>query len=312
MSESWKHTLERKRLRSRDGTELSYETLGQGEQTLLLCNGLGGRLYAWGPLLDHYAERFRLITWDYRGLFDSGAPPTRRKLSIAHHSEDALAILDAEGVSRASLVGWSMGVQVSLDVAATHPERVDRLVLINGTYGHALSTGFQPLLSLPWLPKKVHWGIERLHGRPRLRELLAKGARIGVPFYQMLFVLTAGPRAFELRPLLDRYMEDVLGPSFDNYLRLFQELDAHSVYHVLPEIQSPALVISGALDLLTPQRQSFEIARRMPHATHLPLARASHFALLERPDAVLPAMDRFFGVLSASSVTSAESTPRCG
>jgi len=290
----WERTLERKRLTTRDGTELSYETLGQGEETLLLCNGLGGRLYAWGPLLERFADRYRLITWDYRGLFDSGAPPTRRKLSIAHHSDDALEILDAEGVTRASLVGWSMGVQVGLDVAATHPERVSSLVLINGTYGHALSTGFQPLFSLPWLPKKVHWGIERLHGRRRIREALSKSARIGAPFYQMLFLLTAGPRAFELRPLLDRYLGDVLGPSFDNYLRLFQELDAHTVYHVLPEITAPALVISGALDLLTPQRQSFEIARRMPNAKHVPLARASHFALLERPDAVLPAMERFY------------------
>lgn len=187
-----------------------------------------------------------------------------------------------------------MGVQVGLDIAATHPERVEDLVLINGTYGHALSTGFQPLFSLPWLPKKVHWGIEQVHGRDRIRRALASGARVGAPFYQMLFVLTAGARAFELRPLLDRYMEDVLGPSFDNYLRLFQELDAHSVYHVLPEIAAPALVISGALDLLTPQRQSFEIARRMPNAKHVPLARASHFALLERPDAVLPAMERFY------------------
>ncbi|MEZ4251787.1 MAG: hypothetical protein R3B99_26540 [Polyangiales bacterium] len=83
MSETWKHTLERKRLRSRDGTDLSYKTLGHGPRTLLLCNGLGGRLYAWGPLLDRFADRFRLITWDYRGLFDSGTPPTRRKLSIA-------------------------------------------------------------------------------------------------------------------------------------------------------------------------------------------------------------------------------------
>jgi 3-oxoadipate enol-lactonase len=301
VSEAWRHTLERKRLRTPDGTDLSYETLGRGDETLLLCNGLGGRLYAWGPLLDHFADRYRLITWDYRGLFDSGAPPTRRKLSIAHHSDDALAILDAEGVERASLVGWSMGVQVSLDVAATNPERVSSLVLINGTYGHALSTGFQPLFSLPWLPKKVHWGIERLHGRRRIREALAKGARIGVPFYQMLFLLTAGPRALELRPLLDRYMGDVLGPSFDNYLRLFQELDAHTVYHVLPEIGAPALVVSGALDLLTPQRQSFEIARRLPNAEHLPLARASHFALLERPDAVLPAIERFYAGLAGRS-----------
>ena len=44
-------------------------------------------------------------------------------------------------------------------------------------------------------------------------------------------------------PLLGRYLDDVLGPSSTNYLRLFQELDAHSTYHLLRHIQAPALNI---------------------------------------------------------------------
>ena len=46
-----------------------------------------------------------------------------------------MGILDAEGIDRAAFVGWSMGVQVSLDAAATHPQRYAGLVLLNGTYG---------------------------------------------------------------------------------------------------------------------------------------------------------------------------------
>ena len=289
----WGPTHEVHRLEAFDGTGLHVETVGEGDEIVLLANGLGGRLYAYGPLVERFAPTHRMVTWDYRGLFDSDHPPSRRKLAIAHHPEDALAILDHFGAERALVVGWSMGVQVSLDLAATHPERVRGLVLLNGTYGQALSTGFQPLTSIPWLPKRIHWGIEQVHGRPRLRRFLSTASRYTNPVYNAVFLLTAGARAFELRPLLDRYMEDVLGESFDNYLRLFQELDAHSVYHVLPEIEAPALVVSGALDLLTPQRQSFEIARRLPNAEHLALMRASHFALLERPDAVLPAIERF-------------------
>jgi pimeloyl-ACP methyl ester carboxylesterase len=105
--------------------------------------------------------------------------------------------------------------------------------------------------------------------------------------------ITAGTRALELRPLLQRYYADVLGPSFPNFLRLFQELDAHSVYHLLPEVEAPTLVVSGALDFLTPAYQSAQIARRMPHAEYLRLWRASHFALHERPAAVMRAVDDF-------------------
>ena len=105
--------------------------------------------------------------------------------------------------------------------------------------------------------------------------------------------LTAGARASELTPLLGRYMDDVLGPSFTNYLRLFQELDAHSTYHLLRHIEAPALIIAGMLDVLTPPYQSAEMARRMPNSEYIRLWRSSHFSMLERPEVVVPAMRRF-------------------
>ena len=105
--------------------------------------------------------------------------------------------------------------------------------------------------------------------------------------------ITAGARASEVTPLLGRYMDDVLGPSFLNYLRLFQELDAHSAYHLLREIEAPALIIAGMLDVLTPPYQSAEMARRMPNAEFIRLWRSSHFSMLERPEVVIPAMRRF-------------------
>ena len=289
----WRETLERKLTTSEDGTRIHYEVLGRGEQVLLLANGLGGRLYAWEPLVERYWQQYRLITWDYRGLFESDTPKVPRRLALANHVEDAAAILEAETVHRAVLFGWSMGVQVSLDVAATYPDKVGGLVLLNGTHGHALASGFQPLFSIPYLPKRIHATIELIRRYPRVEDRIRILARLTELPTLLMFTLTAGRGSFALKPTLRRYMDDVLGPSFDNYMRLFQELDAHSVYHVLPEIDAPALVISGALDVLAPARQSADIARRMPHAQRLALWRASHFALLERPDVVLPAIEEF-------------------
>src|SRR6185369_8061440 len=123
---------------------------------------------------------------------------------------------------------------------------------------------------------------------------LARVSRLAEAPTWMFLYLTSGARARELTPLLSRYMDDVLGPSFTNYLRLFQELDAHSTYHLLREIETPALVISGMLDALTPAYQSREIARRMPNAELIQLWRSSHFSIVERPEIVIPAMRTFF------------------
>ena len=186
-----------------------------------------------------------------------------RRLGVTAHAEDIVSILEAENVDRAVFIGWSMGVQVSLDVAASVPERVAGLVLINGTYGHTLSTGFQPILSIPFLPKRLHAFLEFLQDHNGVARPLASVARYAEwPLYLGMRVL-AGKQAKEVSPLLTRYLDDVLGPSFPNYLRLFQELDAHSLYHVLPQIDAPTLIYSGKLDMLTPAFQSKEMARRM-------------------------------------------------
>jgi len=289
----WEATHEERRLVAADGTGIAYEVLGRGEDTIVLANGLGGRLYAWEPLIEEFWPTHRIITWDYRGLFASDSPKSKRKLAVVHHVEDIIAILDKEEVRRAVFVGWSMGVQVSLDVAASYPERVAGLVLVNGTHGHVLSTGFQPFVRVPWLPKRLHALLDWLQENPDVAHQIARLSRLSeVPTWAFMRLM-AGRRARDLAPLISRYMDDVLGPSFPNYLRLFQELDAHSTYHLLREIDAPALVVSGMFDILTPPYQSKEIANRMPNAEYIRLWRSSHFSMLERPEVVIPAMKHF-------------------
>lgn len=284
-------TLRKGKAASPDGTTIAYEVVGEGDRTIVLANGLGGRLYAWEELLGPLWQKYRLITWDYRGLFESTCD--HKRLAVVHHADDLESILAAEKVERATLIGWSMGVQVSLEFAGNHPDQVAGMVLINGTYGHALSTGFQPFFSVPFLPKRLHAFLEFFRGRPELLDYVARGARLSELPTAALFSVTAGPMVLRHRRLFHQYFEDVLGPTFPNYLRLFQELDAHSAYHLLPDIHAPALVVSGLFDPLTPAYQSREMARRLPDAEYLPLWRAGHFALMERPDIVVPATLRF-------------------
>ena len=78
-----------------------------------------------------------------------------------------------------------------------------------------------------------------------------------------------------------RLTSDLPGPPTGRRYRPFFEI-------ILP------LVIAGLLDTLTPAYQSREIARRMPNAELIELWRSSHFSMMERPEVVIPAMQRFF------------------
>lgn len=288
----WLAQVRRRKLRARDGTTVAYETLGRGPETIVLANGLGGRLYAWEPILDRFAARYRIVTWDYRGLFDSRTAGSLR-LSIRDHAEDLEAILDAERIRKAVLVGWSMGVQVILEFAHLFPARADRLVLINGTYGQVFSTSFQPIVHLAGLEWALHELIEYFKGHPKGRQWLISllGNRRGVEWVgSALATLRKNPR---IPDALRQYTHDVLGPDFKNFLHLFQELDSHSAYHHLPDLALPTLLISGGLDVLTPALQSRVMARRLPRAEHFHFPWGTHFVLLEYPREVSDRIERF-------------------
>lgn len=276
---------EERYVETRDGVRLHYEVFGRRDaeaQPLLVANGLGARIHAWLPLIERLADTHRIITWDYRGLYASGVPARRKALAIPRHAEDAVALLDAEGVGSASLAGWSMGVQVALEAAAEFPERFGRLVLINGTHGHALETGFQPLFRVPWLSQAVHRLIEHALVSPRLVAAVRRIAQSEVNIRGVGGLVGRLQRNPRIEEVYRRYVDDVFGPSLRSWLLLFLEVNAHSVYHLLPEIEQPTLVVSGGLDPLTPAYQSAEIARRMPNAEHLHIRLGSHFVLLER------------------------------
>ena len=94
------------------------------------------------------------MTWDYRGFFGSDAPNRLRRCSIRDHAEDAvevLALACGPNAVAEAVVGHSMGVQVALEFCLLRPELVGSLVLLNGTSGHALRTGLQPIVALPWV-----------------------------------------------------------------------------------------------------------------------------------------------------------------
>jgi pimeloyl-ACP methyl ester carboxylesterase len=101
---------------------------------------------------------------------------------------------------------------------------------------------------------------------------------------------------------LEKFMYEYLGditrsPQHTaNYLRLFQELNAHSVYHLLRHIEQPTLIVSGLLDVLTPAYNSFDMARCLPHAVHCVCPTASHAAILESPERVLAEIVKLLAV----------------
>jgi len=121
--------------------EIVYHAFGSGPAVLFI-NGLGASWHVFSNQIAHLSDRYRCLVWDYRGLFRDADVIHGGAVSIAEHARDALAILEHEGIERAAVLGWSVGVQVALKLFADAPSRVSSLMLVAG--GARASWGDSP------------------------------------------------------------------------------------------------------------------------------------------------------------------------
>ncbi|WP_334176117.1 acetoin dehydrogenase dihydrolipoyllysine-residue acetyltransferase subunit [Pseudoxanthobacter sp.] len=107
---------------------LRYADRGSGSETVILIHGFGGDLDNWLFNIDALAAKARVIALDLPGHGQSDKAV--KGAGLAGLSEAVTGVMDAAGVTKAHLVGHSMGGAVALKIAATHPERVASLTLI--------------------------------------------------------------------------------------------------------------------------------------------------------------------------------------
>lgn len=103
-----------------DGVDWEYVSFGEGEETILFLHGMTGAYDIWWRVMEELQTEYRVISVTYPAVD-----------SLAEMSAGALAILDAEGVDKANIVGTSLGGYFAQYLVATHPDRVSRAVFAN-------------------------------------------------------------------------------------------------------------------------------------------------------------------------------------
>ena len=98
--------------------------------TVLALHGITSNSRAWDAVARELGDDVRLVAPDLRGRGDAGAEPG--PYGLARHVDDAVARLDAEGLDDAVVAGHSMGAYVAALLAASHPDRVRSVVLVDG------------------------------------------------------------------------------------------------------------------------------------------------------------------------------------
>lgn len=290
--------VEHKNIESFDGTRIGYQVCGEGP-AVVLANGLGGTYTVWRHQYALFGQSYRVISWDYRGLFRSGRPPALDSVAVDRQVADLEAVLAAEGVDRALFLGWSMGVQFTFEYYRRHPEQFVGIVALNGVAGVPFETALRtPLVgyALPGLAKLMKVTAPALGPLTRV----AGKTNALLPLFKV-----TGLAARSLDP--DVFV-DLIGEystlDFEAYGETLRHLGQHDAREVLPGVGVPTLVVTGTCDLFTPLETSREMVRVIPDARLVVVKGGTHYTAVEFPDQVNAALRQFVGELGYGALSS--------
>ena len=271
-----------------DGTEIAYQALGEG-RPILFCNGLAGSWKAWSHQLQFFRDRYRLLSWDYRGLYRSGHPADPNANTVPTHARDGLHLLEEEGVERAAIVGWSMGAQVGLEMFRASPETTASLALVNGLAGRPWDYVFNLNVTGRLLPPFLR-GLRSL---PRVIEAVIGQASRLPDAGEWLKRVGLASRTLD-EALFGALVEDFRTLDMESYIALLEALGEHDAWDLLPQIDVPTLLVAGSRDAFTPRSAAERMARRIRSSELMVIPGATHYAAIEYPDMLNLRLEKFF------------------
>jgi len=266
-----------------------YEVRGEGFP-LVMINGGNENLDCWDPrLIEALSNRFRLVLFDNRDVGRTSASD-QEYVDLRLCADDTAGLMDALGISRAHVLGFSLGGMIAQEVAINYPEKVSKLVLY--------STGST-------------WGLG-----PELSELVpaferARSTEEVVKLYRSLPIANEYPG-----DLIEKYPSVINGftadfvkknPDFvDSYFKRFWEhpiskegakrqwnaLKQFNTQERLTQIKAATLVLHGRKDFVLPPKNSEILAEKIPNAKLVFFEKSGH-ALAEEMSEVIRVITEF-------------------
>lgn len=258
--------------------DLTFHYVQWGEQgpPLICVHGLTANAYCFQALADMLSRHYRVFAYDLRGRGDSDKP--EEGYDISTHAADLAEIIDALELDRPVVIGHSLGAMIGVYFAANYPEKLSKLVLIDGGG------------ELPWrtIADQPVW-------------LTATVARLGIPissYDEFIARLKTAP---------------FLGPYWNEYLDiyfahdLFQQHDGSMIpkgyprgvhadqisleedwrpYKLYPSIQVPTLLVRAGQsmlvqnDQLLPEEEPARMQRSIKNCRYVNYPDLNHYTVV--------------------------------
>lgn len=249
---------------------------GKGKQ-ILCIHGITANSRFWDCLASALAPHHRVIAMDLRGRGLSDKPPTG--YSIEYHCKDILALMNDRGLERPVLMGHSLGAFISLVFSAKYPQRVDRLILVDGggkltkTQMTKVFTGIKP--SLDRLGKTF----------PSFEDYISQMKQ--APYLQPWNSYMETYFHYEVEKVKGGLRSRVHPNHIEEEAKNLGKVDSRQFYK---KVTSPTLILratKGLLakdDLVLPKDVAERMVREIPNAKKVDLKGTNHYSILFQPN----------------------------
>lgn len=236
-----------------------YEVFGRGKPVILLHGWLGS-WGLWQETMSYLGRFYRTYALDFWGFGESGKK--RDTYAIQDFVSLVKQFMDQLGITRAPLVGHSMGGTVSLSVAIRHPERVSKVVVVGS----------------PIVGSSLAWPLKLAGYRP-----------IAFLLFNMMGVFrfgvrTASPFICRDERFADMMDRDLSRTTVESFLLSIASLRRTDLRPMLDQISVPTMGIYGDRDIIVHPKQwqplekgiSQALIERFPVAGHFPMLEEHH------------------------------------
>lgn len=241
---------------------IDYRISGTG-YPLVMIMGYSVTMDMWDPnVLRILASRYKVVTFDNRGM--GGTDAGDRRFTMEQFADDTAGLMDALGIQKAHVLGWSMGTNIAQELALRHPEKVNKLIL------YAADCGTDVVPIAPDVLEK----LRDTSGTPKER-----GKRMVFLLFSMKWLKN---NVAYVKKLFSRPMKS---PLPENIKRQYSAMENwKGSCDRLDQIDCPTLLITGTEDVLTPPENSPMMVKKIPGAKLVTFENGGHGIMYQYPD----------------------------
>ncbi|MBY8987292.1 MAG: alpha/beta hydrolase [Candidatus Lokiarchaeota archaeon] len=267
-----------------NGIRICYQIHGEGYPVVLI-HGFGSKKESFMAQIPVLSQEFKIISFDNRGSGKSERPDIPYTMEM--FVDDIGGLMDYLKISKAHLIGLSLGGMIGLNFVLKFPNRVSKLVLIN-----TLAQIPDDFDSETYINSKIK-ALELAKKDPELS--FWQSTQFGF-YHKFRLKMKANPKEkfyglWSVEDILSYYKTD--RPTAQDVRNIASSFKTHKAYEKLHEIKHKTLLLAASHDRLVPKEKMLEIHKKMPNSTYEIIEKAGHESPKEKAPEVNKAIIKF-------------------